>query len=208
MTKLKLTDKISKLYAPSARRIDIVNVPAFNFIMIDGRMEEGEKLATSKSIQNALNALNGISYTLKFISKLDRQNPIDYNTMPLEGLWQPTENSNFKDRSGWQWTLMMMQPKHITAETFKNAVSSLRKKRSGIAALKRARFESFREGLAIQIMHVSSIELVPMSIDRMKDFARSKGYRLHGLFHEIYLSDPRLTKPEKQRIILRYPIAK
>jgi len=208
MTKLKLTDKISKLYAPSARRVDLVDVPAFNFIMIDGQLEEGENLATSASIQNALNALNGISFTLKFISKLDRKNPIDYNTMPLEGLWHPPEGSDFKDRSGWKWTLMMMQPEHITAEVFQNAVSSLRKKRSGISALKLARFETFREGLAIQIMHVSSLELVPMSIERMKDFARTKGYRLHGLFHEIYLSDPRLTKPEKQRTILRYPIAK
>jgi hypothetical protein len=176
--------------------------------MIDGRMEAGEKIATSESLRDAFNALNGISFTLKFISKLDRQNPVDYNTMPLEGLWQPPENSDFKDRSGWRWTLMMMQPKHITAETFKNAVSSLRKKRSGIAALKLARFENFHEGLAIQIMHVSSPELVPMSIERMKDFARAKGYRLHGLFHEIYLSDPRHANPEKQRTILRYPIAK
>ena len=208
MTKLKLTEEISDLYAPSARRVDIVDVPAFNFIMIDGQLEEGSKPATSEPFQDALNALNGISFTLKFISKLDRKNPVDYNTMPLEGLWHPPEGSDFKDRSGWNWTLMMMQPAHITAETFENAVSNLRKKRGGISALKLARFESFHEGLAIQIMHVSSPGLVPMSIERMKDFAQANGYQLRGLYHEIYISDPRHTNPEKERTILRYPVKK
>ena len=208
MTKLKLTEEITELYAPSARRVDIVNIPAFNFIMIDGLLEEGKKPATSETFQDTLNALNGISFTLKFMSKLNRKNPIDYNTMPLEGLWHPPERSNFKDRSNWKWTLMMMQPAHITAEMFENAVSSLRKKQSGISALKLARFEAFHEGLAIQIMHVSSPGLVPMTIERMKDFAKDNDYQLRGLYHEIYISDPRHENPEKERTILRYPIKK
>ena len=103
---------------------------------------------------------------------------------------------------------MMMQPAHITAEMFENAVSSLRKKQSGISALKLARFEAFHEGLAIQIMHVSSPGLVPMTIERMKDFAKDNDYQLRGLYHEIYISDPRHENPEKERTILRYPIKK
>ena len=206
MTKLKLAEEITELYAPSARRVDIVNIPAFNFIMIDGQIEEGRKPATSESFQDALNALNGISFTLKFMSKLDRKNPIDYNTMPLEGLWHLPEKSNFKDRSHWKWTLMMVQPAHITVKTFDNAVTSLRKKRSGISALRLARFEAFHEGLAMQIMHVSSPGLVSMTVERMKDFAKDNDYQLRGLYHEIYISDPRHENPEKERTILRYPI--
>ncbi len=103
---------------------------------------------------------------------------------------------------------MMMQPAHISAEMFESAVSSLRKKKSGISALKLARFESFYEGLAMQIMHVSTPGLVPMSIERMKDFAKENGYQLCGLYHEIYISDPRHKNPEKERTILRYPVKK
>ena len=208
MAKLELSEKIMELYAPSARRVDVVDVPKLNFVMIDGRLEEGTKPATSESFQDALNALNGISFTLKFMSKLDRKKPIDYNTMPLEGLWHPQGEKDFKDRSHWKWTLMMMQPAHITVGMFENAVGSLRKKQSGISALKLARFESFHEGLAIQIMHVSSPGLVPMTIDRMKDFATENEYQLRGLYHEIYISDPRHKNPEKERTILRYPIKK
>lgn len=208
MTKLKLTKEITELYAPSARRIDIVDVPEFKFVMIDGQIETGKKPSISESFQDALNVLNGISFTLKFMSKLSRENPVDYNTMPLEGLWHSSIKNNFKDRSGWDWTLMMMQPPHITPEMFENAVESLRKKRGEIPALALARFELFHEGLAMQIMHVSSPGLVPMTLERMKDFARDEGYRLCGLYHEVYISDPRHAHPEKQRTILRHPIKK
>ncbi len=208
MTKLELAEDIMGLYAPSARHIDIIEVPKLNFVMIDGQLEEGEKQTTSESFQDALNALNGISFTIKFMSKLDRKNPVDYNTMPLESLWRPQGKNGFMDRSNWKWTLMMMQPAHITTKTFKSAVASLRKKRSGISALKLARFETFEEGLAIQIMHVSTPGLIPMTVERMKDFAKENSYQLHGLYHEIYLSDPRHENPENERRILRYPIKK
>ena len=103
---------------------------------------------------------------------------------------------------------MMMQPKHITEEMFQNAIDSLRKQRGDIPILKSARLEPFHEGTALQIMHVSSPGLVPMSIDRIKVFAKDQGYQLNTPYHEIYISDPRHEKPEKQRTILRFPAAK
>lgn len=208
MTKLKLSEKIASLYAPSARGVDTVDVPEFNFIMIDGKIEHGKSLRTSKSFQNALNMLNGISFTLKFMSKLDRENPIDYNTMPLEALWHNEGEKIQKIRSEWDWTLMVMQPKHITAEMFNKAVESLRRKQGDIPALQLARLESFHEGLAMQIMHVSTPGLIPMTIERIKDFARDQGCKFRGLYHEVYLSDPRHTNPEKERTILRFPVKK
>ena len=210
MPTLKLSEKIANLYAPSARGVDIINIPEFNFLMIDGKIEKGKTLATSESFQDALNMLNGISFTLKFMSKLNRENPIDYNTMPLEALWHNNkkEEKIRKVRSKWKWTLMMMQPKHITVTMFKDAVNSLLKKQGEIPALKLTRFESFHEGLAMQIMHVSSPGLIPMTIERIKDFANDEGYKLDEPYHEIYLSDPRLENPEKERTILRFPIRK
>lgn len=206
MTKLVLSEEITQLYAPSARHVDRVEVPKFNFIMLDGQMEVGKRPSTSEIFQDALNTLNGISFTLKFISKLNRENPVDYNTMPLEGLWYPKDKSNFADRSEWNWTLMMMQPGHISVEMFENAVANLRKKQGNIPSLSRTRFESFKEGTSVQIMHVSSYGLIPMSLDRIKNFAKDEGYQLGEPYHEIYLSDPRHENPEKERTVLRYPV--
>ncbi len=209
MTVLELEEETKRLYAPSARRVDIVDIPEFNFVMIDGHIEPGKEPSTSGLFQDALNVLNGISFTLKFMSKLRKKNPIDYNTMPLEGLWW-TEGGelDFNNKDEWQWTLMMMQPAHITISMFKKAVASLRQKRGDIPALDLVRYEAFREGLSMQILHVGSRNLASMTIDRMNDFAHDNGYRLRGLHHEIYLSDPRHEKPEKERTILRRPIKK
>ena len=208
MTKLEIKEEVASLYAPSARGVEVVEIPDFNFVMIDGELEKDAKLATSEAFQNALNALNSISFTLKFISKLNQENPIDYNTMPLEALWHPKGEVNYANRGGWAWTLLMMQPEHITEEMFQNAIDSLRKQRGDIPILKSARLEAFHEGLALQIMHVSSPGLVPMTIDRINTFAKNQGYKLNEPYHEVYISDPRHDKPEKQRTILRFPATK
>lgn len=206
MTKLVLDENIVRLYAPSARFVSTVEVPELKFLMIDGTIEEGVNLKTSESFQKALNVLSGISFTLKFMSKLDRKNPIDYNIMPMEAIWQMGTDGDLNNRSDWQWTLMSMQPDHITQEMFNSAVESLRKKQGDIPAIRRVRCERFTEGLAIQIMHVGSQELASMTLDRMKDYAEYKGYELTGLYHEIYISDPRHEHPEKERTIIRYPV--
>ncbi len=208
MSKLKLSEEIMQLYAPSARHVDFVEVPEFNFVMLDGEMEAGTRLSTSETFQDALNTLNGISFTLKFMSKLNRKNPIDYNTMPLEALWYPTEENDYKNRTKWAWTMMMMQPEHITIEMFENAVASLKKKQGEIPALTLARFEPFHEGAAVQIMHVSSFGLIPMTIERINTFVHDENHTLAQPYHEIYISDPRHKNPEKERTILRYPLKK
>ncbi len=208
MTKYVLPEEIANLYAPSARRVDLVHVPKLNFIMLDGEIEAESTLDTSESFQEALNTLNGISFTLKFMAKLNRENPVDYNTLPLEALWYPNEENEYKDRTGWRWTLMAMQPEHISAEMVEKAISSLKEKQGEIPSLTLARFETFKEGKSAQILHVSSKELIPMTIDRIKAFASQKKYTLKTPYHEVYLSDPRHENPEKERTILRFPVKK
>jgi hypothetical protein len=208
MSKLVLDENITRLYAPSARYVSTIEVPELKFLMIDGIIEEGENLKTSESFQIALNVLSGISFTLKFMSKLNRKNPIDYNIMPMEALWQTNPDGDLNNRGGWSWTLMSMQPEHITQEMVNSAVESLRKKQGQNPTLDSIRCEKFTEGLAIQIMHVGSQELAPMTFDRMKDYAKYKKYKLTGIYHEIYISDPRHEHPDKERTIIRYPVQK
>lgn len=214
--KIDLRKELKTFYSPSARRVDLIDVPEFNFAMIDGRIEPGKSPETSESFQDALNALYGISFTLKFTSKLRQDNPIDYQVMPLEGLWwteEMAERINFdfdvdlNNKDNWQWTLMILQPAHITQAMFAEALEQLRKKRDH-PVLAKLRLESFHEGLCIQIMHIGTYDLEPMTIARMKGFARENGYRLTGNHHEIYMSDPRRVKPESLRTILRYPVEK
>ena len=42
----------------------------------------------------------------------------------------------------------------------------------------------------------------------MHKFIHDQGYALRGKHHEIYMSDPRCTSPEKLKTILRNPVTK
>lgn len=208
MSKLDLKKELAYLFAPSAKKVEIVDVPAFNFVMVNGRIEPGTAVADAPDFQGAMKALYGISFTLKFMSKLSKQNPIDYSVMAIEGLWW-LDSGEFELDSTvpWNFTLMMLQPDHITAEMFLQAVAQVKKKSDSLL-LSQVRFEPFHERLCIQTMHIGPYATEPATIDRMKTFANENGLRYRGLHHEIYLGDPRRAKPEKLRTILRQPVEK
>lgn len=208
MEKIDLKKKLSHLYVPSSRFVELIEVPSFNFVMIDGRLNPGESPEISTDFSAAMTALYAISFTLKFMSKLRKENPIDYTVMAVEGLWQfGTGEFETTPSAPWDFTLMMLQPDHISEEMYAAALDQLRKKKD-IPALSRVRFEPFIEGLCIQTMHIGPYAAEPATIERMKAYARENSYRYRGLHHEIYLGDPRRSKPEKLRTILRQPVEK
>jgi hypothetical protein len=207
MEKLDLRKEFRHLYRPSAKSVQVVNVPPLQFAMIDGEIEPGQTPGLSPSFQSALEALYGISYTLKFMSKQRQENPIDYGIMALEGLWWVKDGEfDISHPENWCWTAMIMQPDHITEGMYRQALEQLRLKRSG-PALGKMRLETFHEGLSMQIMHVGPYAEEPRTIARMHAFAEQNGYRLRGKHHEIYLGDPRRAKPENLKTVLRQPIA-
>lgn len=207
MEKLDLRKKYKDLFLPSARQVTVVEVPAFQFAMIDGQIEPGKGPGDSPSFQQALEALYGIAYTLKFMSKGREDNPIDYKVMALEALWWVDEGEFDLDRQeDWRWTAMILQPDHITAEMFQAGMAQLREKKPS-PALEKMRFEVFEEGLCMQIMHIGPYTEEPATIARMDAFARENGYVHRGKHHEIYIGDPRRAKPENLKTVLRHPVA-
>ena len=185
MEKIDLRKELKYLYAPSAKKVEVVDVPAFNFAMLDGQLEAGQPPAESPVFQEALTALYGISYTLKFTSKLRKVDPIDYAVMALEGLWWVDSGEfDFNSREPWKWTLLMMQPDHITPEMFQDALEQVTKKRPN-PALSRMRLERFAEGTCMQIMHLGPCSEETHPIGQMNDCSRSNGYALCGKHRQI-----------------------
>ncbi len=208
MKKLDLRRELKPFYAPPARRVELIRVPPFKFSMIDGRIEPGATPGASPEFQAAVGALYGMAFTLKFMSKLRAKNPIDYPVMALEALWW-TDTGEFDPAhpEGWQWTAMLLLPGHITSAMFEQARRQLAEKRPS-PAVARVRLESLREGLCLQTMHVGPYATEPETIARLQAFAAEHGYALCGRHHEIYLGDPRRTKPERLKTVLRHPVAK
>jgi hypothetical protein len=209
--KVDLKKQLKHIYQPSAKECVLVQVPDLQFVMIDGQVEPGLMPGDSPSFAAAIGALYGASYTLKFMSKKRAENPIDYGVMALEGLWTtPEEGADYAVSDQWLWTLMIMQPDHITAEMFTDAVEQLRKKYSkdgkDAGVLDRLRLERFEEGLCVQILHIGPYADEPATLMRMGEFAGRNGYVFAGRHHEIYLGDPRTAKPENLKTVLRHAV--
>jgi hypothetical protein len=161
------------------------------------------KPADSESFQEAMGAIYGVAYGLKFMSKLREKDPIDFTVMAMEGLWA-AESGEFGKMEPWLYTLLMMQPEHITQDMFQRAVSEANAKRPN-PALGLLRLEV--AGRPIDSDHAYRSLLRRAGHNREVDvFAEKHGYRLHGRHHEIYMGDPRRAKPENLKTILRHPI--
>ena len=206
MERLDLRKQLKHLYQPSAKMVEVVDVPELKFAMVDGAIEPECAPGSSPAFQQAIEALYGISFTLKFASKQRSEDPIDYTVMPLEALWWALDGQfDISHPGNWGWTAMIMQPDHITDSMFDEGLAKLRNKRPS-PALDRLRFGVFHEGLSMQIMHIGPYGDEPATLARMEEFARQNSYILCGKHHEIYLGDPRRSAPEKLRTILRHPI--
>lgn len=201
MAKIDFKKELKHLYYSSAKEVIAVDVPAMNFLMVDG---EGDP-NTAQQYREAVEALFSVAYTIKFMVK--KEAGVDYGVMPLEGLWWVDDMAKFSTerKDEWKWTSMIMQPKYVTVKHVNAAIEAVHKKRN-LPALSKLRFESFHEGAAAQIMHIGPYSDEGPNIAEIHAFIRNSGHSLSGKHHEIYLNDARRTAPEKLKTILRQPM--
>lgn len=201
--------EFKELYLPPRNPV-LVTVPSMHFIMLDGTGDPNG----NQAFQQAVELLYGLSFTIK-MSKMKNKQPegyFDYVVPPLEGLWWIDGGKfSFEERDNWRWTLMIRQPEFVTREVFAWAVQELAARKPDLPVDK-AKFEGFDEGLCVQAMHIGPYSTEPETIAKIDDFIRSHGLKCRlgsdGKHHEIYLSDPRKSKPEKLKTVLRHPVEK
>lgn len=203
-TTLKKIDhkkELKRLYQPSSTSISEVTVPAMRFLMIDGQGNP----EVSGQFGRAIEALYPLAYALKFQSK--GRSGQDFVVMPLEGLWWADDMDVFRQdrRSEWKWTLMIMQPDCVSEGMFAEAVDQVRKKKAP-ELLEEVRFETYEEGECVQILHVGSFDQEGPVIERLHARIEELGKSPRLKHHEIYLSDPRRTPPNKLKTVLRQPM--
>ena len=202
MAKTDIKKERKDLYAPSSTDFALVDVPELTYLMIDGDGDPN----TAASYREAVEALYAVSYALKFASKkhLDR----DYVVGPLEGLWSAADPSSFVRRAKdeWQWTMMIVQPEWITGEMVAKATATTAAKKD-VPAIPILRHERYHEGCSVQILHIGSYDDETSVLARLHDeFMPARGLTFNGPHHEIYLSDPRRTAPDRLRTVLRQPV--
>jgi hypothetical protein len=200
MNKIDLKKELKPLYTASVKEATLLTVPPLKYLMFNGYGDPD----ANPEFQAGIEALYAVSYTLKFMFK--EAQGLDWGVPPLEGLWWMLMADFDPDRrDDWRWTLMIPQPEAVNREVLDQALAAVKKKKP-LPVLDYLRLEIYSEGQAAQILHVGPYHDVAPTIGRLHAFIKEKGYHFCGKHHEIYLSDPRRTAPEKLKTILRQPI--
>jgi len=201
VTKVDLRKELKQLYSPSAKAVVQVQVPAFTYLMVDGRGDPNRVPEYAQAVE----ALFSVSYTAKFIVKKAPKGR-DYAVMPLEGLWWADDPSVFLtgDRTSWQWTMMIMQPAFVPHGVLRQAMAEVGRKKA-LPALERLRIEQFEEGRCAQILHVGPFTEEGPTIQRLHAFIEEHS-ALRGKHHEIYLTDIRRAAPARWKTVIRQPM--
>jgi hypothetical protein len=205
MTSRTVVPGRARLYNARADEPEIMDVPEMGFVMVDGHGDPN----TSKDYAEAIEALYSLSYTLKFALK--KEQGLEFRVGPLEGLWWVDDMAEFSTqrKAAWRWTAMIVQPEAVTADRFEQARADVSRKKQ-LPALAVARLERFEEGRSAQILHVGPFSAEGPTIARLHAFIAEHGHTFDGRVqkhHEIYLSDPRRSVPERLRTIIRQPFS-
>jgi len=201
MEKIDFKKTLKPLYAPSSKQFALVEVPRMAFLQIDGQGDPN----TSPEYAAGIGWLYSLSYALKFASKASLAK--DYTVPPLEALWWADDMVDFAlgNKSAWHWRQMIMVPAFITRPMFEAALERTKDKLG--ATPDSLRFDSFQEGLSVQILHIGSYADEAPTIARLHaEFIPQNGLIENGHHHEIYLSDPRKTAAAKLKTIIRQPV--
>lgn len=200
--KLNLKRELKSYFTASKKEWEEQTFPAFNYLMIDGVGAPG-----SAQYVAALEVLYPAAFGTKFFSKIDLGR--DYAVPPLEGLWWADDFSAYTQpdrREEWRWTLMLMLPEWISQDHVSEALARQAKKKPELDFAK-VRVDVLEEGQCLQHLHLGPFADEGPKLAALHDeVLPARGLTFNGHHHEIYLSDPRRSAPEKLRTVLRQPV--
>ncbi len=189
-----------EIYDASTKRIDIVEVPEFNYIMIDGIGNPNVEEFRLKS-----EALHILSKEVKdyFKEELD----VLYLISPLEGMWDTYDNSQFDvtRKQMIKFTLLIAQPKGLNEDTFERIKEKVVQKKDN-PYLVDAYLRRMTEGRCVQMLHRGAYNKEINTTKQIMEFITIQGMTLTGFHHEIYLNDPEKVEVDKLKTIVRYAI--
>lgn len=203
MAKLDLRKQFKDLYTAGAEP-RLLTVPPLRYLCLDGRGDPNR----SPDFAAAMQALYTLAYGLKFAAK-KQNSTLDFTVMALESLWWVEDMDTFslERREDWLWRAVILQPDIITPALLDGVRSdALKKKPELAAALNKTQLITIEEGLCAQIMHIGPYSTEAPTVATLHAFIDAQGLRKAGKHHEIYLSDPRRSEPERMQTIIRQPV--
>lgn len=194
------------IYLPK-NKPEFINVPAFNYFAIKGQGDPNDE-----AFIDYITVLYSLSYgaRMSYKWKCSPENYYEYTVYPLEGVWDLADKSKYVpgivDKTNFAFELMIRQPSFVT-EDVANQIIELVKKKKPQDLLSEVEFKTIFEGSCVQMMHFGSYDDEPQSFEIMNEYCKKENLKRASMKHrEIYISDPRKTKPENLKTILRYKV--
>jgi len=200
--KIDLWTQHKDLFSPSAKEPQLVKVPALVYLQVCGKGDP----STDPAFAQGIGALYGLAFTLKF--SLKKSKGVDFRLMPLSALYYAGDPRVFLTgrKKKWQWTLMLAIPSLITASQVEKARAEAMARKNASPALQQVHRQTVREGLCAQILHKGPYAAERQTIERLHAFMLEHDLTFNGPHHEIYLSDPNRTAPDRLKTIVRQPV--
>lgn len=194
MEPIDLKKKHRELYKANETPSQVV-APECAFLSIDSMGRPG-----GEAYQEAIQKLYGIAYTMEYALK--GAGILDFKIPNMECLWLNHPDEVPLDE--WKWRLLIRIPDDIIEEHVQESRALLLEKKDIDASdLKLIRWE---EGPAVQILHIGPYDEVTRSYQVIMEFAKANGLQPGAIGHEVYISDPRQTAPDKLKTIVRMPV--
>jgi hypothetical protein len=195
------------IYLPKSRP-EKISIPEFKFFMISGEGNPNDEF-----FAEYIGVLYSLTYAVKMSPKSGKtpKNYFEYTVYPLEGEWDINDEAKKKyngklDKNALIFDLMIRQPDFVTADLASEMIEKTKKKKPH-ELLDQVRYEVYKEGDCIQMLHIGSYDDEPQSFNLMKQFANEQNLKRISMKHrEIYLSDARKTPPEKLKTVLRFQV--
>ncbi len=202
MASIDLKKKYKESYSARVGKPSVVEMTPRSFLMVDGAGDPN----TAPEYASAVAALYPIAYAIRASIKTATGDA--YSVLPLEGLWWADDMEQFSadSKGDWKWTMMIGLPEVVDAAGAVEAIAETTLKKRLVAG-DAVRFEVFDEGLSAQVMHIGPYSAEAPTIEMLHEFIAEQGLTRRGRHHEIYLSDPRRTAPDKLKTIIRQPAA-
>lgn len=201
--------ELKSLYVPG-RCPGVIDVPRMRFAAVDGSGDPNEPDGEYKS---ALGKLYSVLYTIRMSPKSGLEFP-GYETFvvpPLEGLWEQSGQPagagiDYSRKHDLRWTAMILLPDFVDDAGFQTAVEAAAAKKGGDYS--NVYVLDYDEGQCVQCMHAGPYDDEPRTLDMMRGFMAEHRLLpdLMRRHHEIYLSDPNRTAPDRLRTVLRIPV--
>jgi hypothetical protein len=198
-------DFLKTLYLGVRQRVEEIEIPPVQAICVTGNQPPA-----TKQYQDGIAVLYGIGYGLKMGLKFGKlpkpAGYFDYKVGALETFWWSIGKAlDITNPKTLRWQAYLMVPAFVTRKLVDEARRVAGVKHPEVP-YQDATLDAIDEGRSVQVLHVGRYDREQPTIEALHAHAADRGLVVTGKHHEIYISDPRRTEPEKLKTVIRFAV--